>query len=354
MDQLHKNQRRERECLCGFEARAGRIFPQKCNRHRRSDHDPSRQKTPDKLPIQHFLLRIAWRTTHRVFFRRIDSQSDCRQNVRPQIHAQNQHGCEWQRELEQNRGKNHKKFADVRRKNEPGEFFQIFVNSPPLLDRRDDRRERVVRQNHRCRLAGNFRPRTHRHADVGGFQCGSVVHSVACHRDNFAVFLQNLHDPHFLLRQRTRKNHFSIAIGKNFVEFRIAHFFDLFSRQNRRPLPRDSEFSCDRTGSFAEISGDHENSHSRGTTFFDCRRNLPSRWIEHSGESDENQIFFRFFRRIHDFSVRDFSLCERQNSKCGFCHSSIFAENFFSFFRGQFRNFFPVCPKIALFENRFG
>ena len=41
----------------------------------------------------------------------------------------------------------------------------------------------------------------HRHTDVTTFESGRIIHAVACHRHDMALFLERLHDLQLILRR---------------------------------------------------------------------------------------------------------------------------------------------------------
>ena len=68
------------------------------------------------------------------------------------------------------------------------ELADVVVDPPPGRDGGDDRREVVVGQDHRRRLAGHFRAGfPHRDADVGAAKRRRVIDAVAGHRDDVVL-----------------------------------------------------------------------------------------------------------------------------------------------------------------------
>ncbi|MEZ5097961.1 MAG: hypothetical protein R2731_18920 [Nocardioides sp.] len=90
--------------------------------------------------------------------------------------------------------------TEVRREQVAQELADVVEDHSALPDRRDDRGEVVVAEDHHGGLLGHLgAPDAHRDADVGGLQRRRIVDPVARHRDHLAVGLQCVHDAELVL-----------------------------------------------------------------------------------------------------------------------------------------------------------
>jgi hypothetical protein len=127
------------------------------------------------------------------------------------------------------------------------ELADVGVDPPARLDRGDDRREVVVDEDHRRRLAGDVGPRaTHRDADVGRAQRRRVVDAVAGHRDDVALLLQGVGDPQLRLGRAAGEDQLPPPVQED-AEILVAHPRELLAADRRRLLAAaDADLAGDR------------------------------------------------------------------------------------------------------------
>ena len=99
------------------------------------------------------------------------------------------------------RGEDHDRhFRDVAAEDVADEFADVVEHDPAVADGGDDGGEVVVLEHHVGGVLGDVGTGDpHRHADVGLFQCGGVVDSVAGHGHDVALALQHLDDADLVL-----------------------------------------------------------------------------------------------------------------------------------------------------------
>ena len=87
------------------------------------------------------------------------------------------------------------------------EILNVVEDGLALLNRMQDRREIIIRQNHVRRLLGDVGP-VHAHCDanIRLLQRRRIVDPVARHGDNIAAGLQGSDDFHLVVRVRPRKD----------------------------------------------------------------------------------------------------------------------------------------------------
>jgi hypothetical protein len=103
---------------------------------------------------------------------------------------------ERQRDTRDDRREQDEREAGIGRQNPDDELCEIVEDAAPFLHSGFDRGEVVVGQNHVGRFlrdigAGD----AHRHADVGLFERGRVVDTIAGHRDHMPAGLKRAHQP---------------------------------------------------------------------------------------------------------------------------------------------------------------
>ena len=108
-------------------------------------------------------------------------------------------------------------------------LHQVVVDRPAALDRGDDGGEVVVGEDHvpgflRHLGAGD----AHRDPDVGALERGSVVDAVAGHRDDVALLLERLDEPHLVLGRDARDDADVLDLR---VELRVAQRRELGARE---------------------------------------------------------------------------------------------------------------------------
>ena len=161
----------------------------------------------DETGSEQRLLRVAWRTFHRVRCRRLQRQCEGGEDVGNQIEPQNLESHERQRPADHQSDKHREDFRDVARQQVMEELENVPVNDPPLLDGSDDAGEVIVGDHHVGVFLGDLGPLdAHRDADVRLLHGRGVVHSVARHGDNVPLLLQRFDDPQLVLGRNAGKH----------------------------------------------------------------------------------------------------------------------------------------------------
>lgn len=104
----------------------------------------------------------------------------------------------------------HEKWDDFRRRvseDVDDELTDVVVDTAARLNRSDDRREVVVRQDHRCSLTGHVRARDpHRDSDVCSTQRRRVIDSVSGHCDDVTQLAERFGDSQLRLGGRASEH----------------------------------------------------------------------------------------------------------------------------------------------------
>ena len=82
----------------------------------------------------------------------------------------------------------------------------LLIGAPAKFDRMDESPEVVVCEDHLGCLFRYLRPRTHRHTDIGLFECGCIVHRIPSHRHHHSLALHQLDQAQLVLRRDTPKD----------------------------------------------------------------------------------------------------------------------------------------------------
>ena len=144
------------------------------------------------------------RLRHDARARRLGAEGEGRQQVGADVEGEDlQHG-QGEREVPDRQRPQHegRQLGDVVGEVVGQEATDVRTSGPAELDRGHDRLETVVEQHDVGRLAGDLGARgSHRDADVGRAQGGSVVDAVAGHRHDVPARLQGDGDPELVLRR---------------------------------------------------------------------------------------------------------------------------------------------------------
>ena len=117
----------------------------------------------------------------------------------------------------------HQHLADIARHQVDHEIADIAKDHPALPHGKDDGRERIVAQDHMRGLLGHFSAaQAHGDADIGLFQRGCVVHTIARHGHDMARLLIKGHERHLDLGCDPRKD----IGGQDLLALRIADGVD--------------------------------------------------------------------------------------------------------------------------------
>jgi len=202
------------------------------------------------------------------------------------------------------------------------ELDDVVVYGATFLHRADDAGEVVVRE-HQC--GGFFRylgaGNAHRHADVGGFQCGGVVDAIAGHGDDVPLRLQGFDDAHLVLRRHAGKHGAACDQSGHFCLRQPIQFASFVN------LAHQPQFSGNGSGGRAVVSGDHFDGNA--SLAADCNRRLclGSRRVDDADQTDHGQSgcpLQQIACRVERIG-RDAAPGNRQHAQCIFGHGGIFS-----------------------------
>jgi hypothetical protein len=137
---------------------------------------------------------------------------------------------------------------------------------------------------------GNVRARdAHRHADVGGLQCGRVVDPVAGHRHDCAFALQGFHDSQLVFRvdARINRNLFD-RLNARVV---IRHFLNLSAGDGSLVIG-DAELGGDDGCGDGMIARYHYRAYPRRLRAADGFLRFCARRVNHADQSREHEVVF--------------------------------------------------------------
>ena len=92
-------------------------------------------------------------------------------------------------------------FTEIPSEEKDDRFFNVVIDISSSFDRSYDRREVIIGEYHirgSLRYIGTSDP--HSDADICGIERWSIIHSIACHRDDVASLLERLYDEDFVSR----------------------------------------------------------------------------------------------------------------------------------------------------------
>ena len=133
---------------------------------------------------------------HRLGRERVIRERKRRQAIREQVDAQHLNDAHRRARAHEDADHEQEHLTEVRGQKERHEGAHVLIDPPPLLDRRDDGRERVVREDDVGRLACRLGSvPAHRDADIGAPERRGVVHPVARDHHHLAVRLEGRDEP---------------------------------------------------------------------------------------------------------------------------------------------------------------
>ena len=275
-------------------APAGRQQHEEEARHheRGGDHAEEEPGADQQRPPDHALAALPRRPLHDPRLRRVAAERERGQGLRAEVDREDLHRGQRQRhraarEREDDEG------HDLRRRvgeDVEDELADVVVDAPALLDGVDDRREVVVGEHHRGRLAGDVGAgEAHRDADVGGPQRRGVVDAVAGHRDHVPERAQRVGDPQLRLGRRPREDQVTLRL-EQLVELRLAHGAELGPRHDPSAVRRDADPPSHLGGGQAVVAGDDDDADAGGVAAGDGLGHVRARRVEQRDEADEAQI----------------------------------------------------------------
>ena len=167
-------------------------------------------------------------------------------------------------------------------------LLEIRPQGPAVLDRRHDRAEVIVHQDHVGQIPRHLRATlAHGHADVGRLERGAVVDAVAGHRHDVAPGLERPHDL-VLLGRRHPREHVDLAhdaaqgVGIQARELAgLEHAHLTLAQQAERPAHGHRRQSL--------VAGDHHRPDARLMADRDGRLHARAYGVDQSDQSDPRQ-----------------------------------------------------------------
>ncbi len=114
-----------------------------------------------------------------------------------------------------------------------------------------ERAEVVIGEDHLRGLFRDLAPAPHRDTDVGLFQRRGIVDGIACHCDDHALALHDLHESEFVVWSHSPED---MEVGQSLDDLLIGEVAEVCTADRSRPEPEilpDGERRCD------VIPGDH-------------------------------------------------------------------------------------------------
>ena len=170
------------------------------------------------------------------------------------------------------------------------ELADVVEDLTPRLDSGDDRREVVVREDHRPRLARHLRSgQAHRDPDVGAAERRRVVDAVARHGDDVALRAQGVGDPELRLGRAAGEHELSL-LAEEMVELRLAHPVELLAGDDRCAVGRDAHAPRDLGRRRPVVARDDRDAYPGRVAGRNCVGDLWTRRIEERDESEEAEL----------------------------------------------------------------
>ncbi len=152
----------------------------------------------------------------------------------------------------------------------------------------DYRGEIVVGQHHHRCFLGRFRAfLAHRHADIGAFEGGSIVHAVAGHGDDLALGLQRLHQAQLVFRAGAGEH---VDVPRRAGQGAFGQGFDLGS-QHRHLALADSQLLADGAGGDAMVAGNHLHTDAGGMAERDGFDGLLAGRVDQAAQAEQRKPF---------------------------------------------------------------
>ena len=149
----------------------------------------------------------------------------------------------------------------------------------------------------------------------------SVVDAVAGHGSDVAVCADSVHQANLMLRRYAGEN---IGGFHTFTKLFVSHFIDLTAFH--RSVGFDAELGADGACGDLVVSGDHFHLDAGGLADVDGLLRFFTGRVDHADQADEDQVVFRFRRRIR--LVHE-TISDTDHAQSGLGHILINAEDFF-------------------------
>ena len=181
--------------------------------------------------------------------------------------------------------------AHIGAKQELDRLADIVVDPSSLAYRADNCCKIIVCKHHIGNVFRNVRARnSHADSDIRIFDAWRVVDAVPRHGGDTTVFPPCVNDTDFMFRLNPCIH---TELCNPAVQFFVAHFIQLRTCDGLRLILDNSELFCNRNRRIAVVARNHNGADSGALTFLDRSLYLRTDRIDHSGQTDENQIVFR-------------------------------------------------------------
>ena len=177
-----------------------------------------------------------------------------------------------------------------------------------------DRGEVVVGQDHRRRLPGHVCSRaSHRDADVGAAQGGSVVDAVAGHRDHQPLRAQGLGDSQLRLG-RTAGEDQLVPLAQQAVQFLVTHPVEVGAVDDDGLTGDDPDVAGDRGGRQRVVAGDHDHADPGPAASGDGVADLGPGRVRHRQQAEQAEVALRFGAVGREGIAGEAAACESEDA----------------------------------------
>ena len=211
--------------------------------------------------------------------------------------------------------------ADVGSEEELYRLADVGVNPAAFLNSRNDCSEVVVREYHvgdvlRYVSTGY----AHAYSDVSGLDGRSVVYSVACHGCDHLLRAPRLYYPYLMLRLYPCIYRVGSYLIKKLL---IAHIVESRSENGVVCTLYDSEFLTDSDSCIDLVACYHDRPDTRLAALSHGGLYLRSDRIDHSQQSNKDEVVLKSLIRIVIWSFVINACCKREDSQSLACHSGV-------------------------------
>ena len=275
------------------------------------------------LSVDHAIGEFARLAGHHVVGGGIDAhrQGRCRvgEQVDPQqLRGEQRHGHALAARLrdaeeagQHHTAENREDLAHVGAEQVSQEFTDVVENATAFAHRFDDGAEVVVGEDHLGALLGHFGAGdAHGHADIRGFDGGSIVYAVAGHSHDIALPLQRFDDFQLVFRRNARV-HGDFAGGlverllvRQLVELNAGeHFATKVGAADRAAVSvrfNNAQIAGDACRGKRMVTGNHDGADAGAMRFGDGIAHFGTRRIDDADHADPDQVAFQHIALVGD------------------------------------------------------
>ena len=275
------------------------------------------------LSVDHTIGEFARFACHHVVGGRVDTHGERRSCVGKQVDPQQlrgeqRHGDTLAARLgdaeesgEHHTAEDREDLTDVGAQQIAQELTDVVENATAFAYRLDDGAEVVVGEDHLGALLGHFGAGdAHGHADVRGFDGGSIVYAVAGHSHDIALPLQRFDDFQLVFRRNARVHGYFAGgvverpLIRQFVELDTGeHFAAQVVGAGRTAVPvcfDDAQIAGDACRGKRMVTGNHDGADAGAMRFGDGIAHLRTRRIDDAHHADPDQVAFQHIALVGD------------------------------------------------------